>query len=345
MKERSDNMGNSNSIGANLSVQLNQGQVICGGSKLRGTIYLSVEKDSVSADSLNVKFYGLESTQVYVSGGESSTRYNEQHQIIGVEYVLSRFGGQVNRGRYEYPFEITLPIGLPGKQGNIYNGTVKNTYHHWFVVEYFLEARLHRHGMMKWDVKNSQEIFMSDPPYYSTKIPSFMEPITQRVLFCGCHKTGTMTLQANVDSTNVFINDKFQIEFAVRNDSTSKVVAIEISVIETAHFSARRYHHNYSSIIHSQRITNCSEYNNIPKSDSSIDSLRKAVKVIEVNIPYLRSRLPSRHDYYGITPEVRPSYNGRLGIDNPEVLSYNLQTAHFFHLMHRFSIRIYTYGI
>jgi hypothetical protein len=42
-----------NSIGANLSVQLNQDQLICGGSKLKGTIYLDIGKDSISADSLN----------------------------------------------------------------------------------------------------------------------------------------------------------------------------------------------------------------------------------------------------------------------------------------------------
>jgi hypothetical protein len=83
--------------------------------------------------------------------------------------VLYRFNGQVNKGRYEYPFEITLPVCLLGKQGfkqpSFRDGFLQRQQPDFFVIEYFLEARLHRYGMMKWDVKNAQEILLSDPPY------------------------------------------------------------------------------------------------------------------------------------------------------------------------------------
>jgi hypothetical protein len=86
-----------------------------------------------------------------------------------------------------------------------------------FVIEYFLESTLRRQGIMTWDVKNSQEILLSDAPYYTVRTPSFMEPITRPVSFC-CYRTGTMTLLANVDSINVSNNDIIQIEYAIRND-------------------------------------------------------------------------------------------------------------------------------
>jgi hypothetical protein len=191
-----ENMGNGQS-GAQVSVQLNQdGGLICGGSKLSGTVYLNVEKDSITADSLNVKFYGHEATQVqyqesYVgSDGKSNRRtvtVRELHQLVCVDYVLCKnyTNSVVLKGRYEYPFEITLPDFLPGKQGQKYGGN-------WFVIEYFLEARLHRSGMLTFDVKNSQEILLSDKPFESIeKTPSFIEPICRPVYFFCCYKTGT----------------------------------------------------------------------------------------------------------------------------------------------------------
>jgi hypothetical protein len=211
-----------NSIGANVSVQLNQDKEVCGGSTLGGTIYLDVEKDSISADSLNVRFYGHESTQITRATNNGDQINLAKHELVCLDYVLYSFNGEVNRGRYEYPFEITLPIGLPGKQGfkqPTSDLTMFQKRPDFFVIEYFVEGSLRRSGMLTWDVKNSQEILLlSDPPYYKVKTPSFIEPITRPVSFCGCYRTGTVTLLANVDSMNLFINDKIHIEYAIRNE-------------------------------------------------------------------------------------------------------------------------------
>jgi hypothetical protein len=264
-------MGNAQSIGAYLSVQLNhdQNQVVSGGSRLSGIVYLEIIKDSVAADSLDVKFYGHENTQILVSGGEGGAYpIQDKHELICLNYVLCRFNnGEVKRGRYEFPFKILLPVGLPGKQGVKPRGNSGTGY--WFVIEYFLEARLHRNGITQWDVKNSLEIFLQDPPYYSSpKIPSCITPVSESVLFCCCYKTGTMTLLANVDSTNVFVNDLFNVEYAVRNDSTSKVEKILIRVKELHLFRAKSsmlfqnyVEHFESTIIHTQRIEGRCEIN------------------------------------------------------------------------------------
>jgi hypothetical protein len=304
-----------NSIGANISVQLNQDQAIYGGSKLTGTIYLNVDKEYISADSLNVKFYGREVCQVEIRDGENGViGETAQSELICLDFVLHRFNGRALKGRFEFPFEFVLPAGLPGKQGvrgrklmswGAYDGN-------WLLVEYFLEARLHRNGFMVSDIKNSREILLSDPPYYSTKIPSFMEPISLPVFFCKCYKTGTMTLLANVDTINVFVNEMLQIEFAVRNDSTSKVQAVEVTVKAIHQFAVplrgydltmqfmggSRTHatYNTTSNVLFQRIASTGAPNEFRMPDSNVDSLSKLLKVTSGNIP-----------------NIRPSYNGHFG--------------------------------
>lgn len=188
----------------------------------------------------------------------------------------------------------------------------------WFVIEYFLEARLHRKGMMTWDVKNSQEILLSDKPHYSTqKIPSFIEPISRPVYFCCCHKTGTMTLLANVDTTNVFVNDVLQIEYAARNDSTSSVKGFKISVQRTEHFHAHGHGAFKSTTIYQQQIESKSELLDKKFPDSSVESLRRAVQTIGVKIPDER---PSYHGYLGnVSYVVEVRIQTPMCSMNPEV--------------------------
>jgi hypothetical protein len=245
-------MGNSTSSNeANFSFTLNQEDLFNGGSQLHGTLYLNIDKDSISADNLNLKFYGLESTSIEYEvnvGEDTSTRHEKKdYQLICIDCVLFRFNGQATRGRYAYPFSFNLPVGLPGSQGSRIIGNC-------FFIEYFLEAKLHRNGMMVWDCKKTLDIVIKDPPYYSTKIPSALEPISKPVYFCGCFKTGTMTLIANIDSTNVFTDEIFQIDYIVQNNSSSKVLFIEIDVREIHHFRADIRSYNKTSTVHKQRI-------------------------------------------------------------------------------------------
>jgi hypothetical protein len=106
-----------------------------------------------------------------------------------------------------------------------------------------------------------------------------------------------MTLLANIDSIDVFMNDTLRIEYAVRNDSTtSRVNAIQITVRENQTFCATSYKRTLSSIICSERINSSREFEDLHFLDSNIETLRKAVRIFE-----------------GSIPNGRPSYNGILG--------------------------------
>jgi hypothetical protein len=147
--------------------------------------------------------------------------------------------------------------------------------------------------MMEFDVKCSKEILIADKPYKNVqKTPSFIEPISQPVYFFCCFKTGSMTLLANVETTNVFMNDKLQIGYAVRNNSTSRLKAIKISVRKIQNFHAGKHNCGQSSIIYETRF----EDNKGLHTDANIEPLSNGVRIIEANIP-----------------NNCPSYNGHLG--------------------------------
>ena len=124
-----------NSSGAYLGIQINNNQGdICSGKSIVGKFFLDVRKDNVLADSLNIVFIGTEKTKVEYEESESYTEHDsegkvvtktrsitrhayESSEFLRIECVVARFNGQVERGRYEFPYEILVPKGLPGKQG------------------------------------------------------------------------------------------------------------------------------------------------------------------------------------------------------------------------------------
>jgi hypothetical protein len=292
-----------NSLGANLSVQLDQKGPVAGGSKLTGRIYINVEKE-IPADSIVVKFSGHEKTQC-VSGGATAAITSDKHKLVSINHVLHHFdNGRANEGQYEYPFEIIIPTGLPGKLG-VVRDKDKVFKRPWFVIEYFLEARLYREGISnKNTVRNSHEIFLSDPVNFWNKTPSFNEPIT-RPLFSCCFKTGQMTLLANVDSTNILMDDKFQIEYAIRNESSAKVQKINIKVKEIREHKTGNTVRYESSILQEQeipeqKIQNSTGSNFVNISVSNVDFLRNAIKSETVQVSsvfpsYLGQLIQIRH--------------------------------------------------
>lgn len=314
-------MGNTSfmSTGAFVAVQLDQqGKSICGGSKLRGSVFLSVAKDSVSADSLNVKFYGREATCVQYTvtvddgEGKSHTETRSAHddrEIISIELVLCTYPGSIRKGTYEYPFEITLPVGLPGKHG-------LRGHSNWFVVEYFFEAKLHRHGMLTWDVKNAQEVLLADQPYIDYKTPSYVEPSRIPVYFMCCFNTGTMTLVANVDSTNVCVEDRVNIRYALHNESTTKIKALEVRVDMTERFSAGGHTHASTRAIFKQRV-DASQLEGVAPVTNRGDSSTAPVSVALIS-EFLRKEMDS-HSVSGVLMADRPSYRGMLGSISFEV--------------------------
>jgi len=248
-----------------IQVDNNYGE-ICSGGTIRGTVYLDVQKDSVTADSLNIALIGEEHTkvsyQVEVPYTEKDSEGKDVHKtrtvtehaydkafIINIDRILSVCGGQVRNGRYQYPFEIQVPTGLPGRQGS-----QDNSRSDYYCIEYHLEARLHRNGVFEWDVKNRVEILMNDQPFPYERTPLYVEPSVRNISFLCCIPSGTMTLGVKMDSSQVAATDSLRLSYEVINKSTSRIKALEVHVDEFVSFRARGHSRVQSGRLFTQRI-------------------------------------------------------------------------------------------
>jgi Arrestin (or S-antigen), N-terminal domain len=166
-------MGNS----AFIVIQIENNGSNCAGETLKGRILLDVRKAFLANDFL-FRFYGNERTAVRINkGSEYSVTKTDKVIIFSQEVVLHRFlGGSVSPGRYEFPFEVAIPKGLPGSQSYSSHGD-------FFRISYHCEAKLHRPDQLAWTVKNSCEVLLNDEPYVSIPTPMFLGPITTKVTY------------------------------------------------------------------------------------------------------------------------------------------------------------------
>lgn len=218
-------MGNAPS-GAVAAVQIDHPGTNYGGSNLRGRVYLEVQKPSISAYSLNIRFYGREYYRRRAQRKHVPLLTESEH-FYEVKYMLCSYNGVIEQGKYVYPFEIKLPMGIPGTQR-----THIHPLH--YEIEYHLEVRLHIHGKnpMHGDIQNSMEVLLLDPPHNQLPTPVVCPILTVPVLnFMGCFlRSGTMSLAIKVDSNTVVASERFRVYYAVSNQSSCQVKAVVFSV-------------------------------------------------------------------------------------------------------------------
>jgi hypothetical protein len=131
-------MGNGSS--AYIVIEFENSGNICAGGALKGRLLLDVRK-TISADYLMFRFYGHEKTVVgytvqvpyyetvtVMVGDQYQTRqeqrFRTEHRtaygsvnIFSAEVILHTFReGSIAQGQYSFPFEVSIPRGLPGSQ-------------------------------------------------------------------------------------------------------------------------------------------------------------------------------------------------------------------------------------
>jgi len=228
-------MGNQTSIvdmfsGASVNISLDDSCGVCfGGSLLRGNVSLTVNKNSISADSLVVNFFGRE--QIVDNGGDSIDLVCTEKNF-NIELMLCNFGGTVVQGRYEFPFELSLPPIINGKKSF-------NIGSYDYSIDYHLEANLQRNSALAFYVKKSIEVLIADAPYRGIPTPIFLTPKPTPVRFLSIN-SGTLTLWANLDSNNVCIYETFRLSYEIRNDSNCRIKALVVKVNEVQTFSVKR---------------------------------------------------------------------------------------------------------
>lgn len=322
------------SSSAAIAVQLDQSGPVHGGGHLSGKVYLSIPKDAYTADTLNLKFFGQESTCVHYQESESYTDSDGNSQtrsvtrsaydscpIVVMDISLASFpNGRVERGRYEFPFVLTLPFGLPGKQGTKSNGS-------YYVIEYFVEARLHRPGWLKWDVVNHQEVFLMDPPQASVQTPSFNAPVTTPVFFCCCFNQGNMSLLSNVNDTNIGVGEPLKIDYSIYNQSSASIKAIEIKLDQSMSWYARGHSEHSSTTLYKNRIEaasldgidRVSKDNQKPllRGEGLFEEMNRHLSHVQFTVPACRSTVAGKLGTVRHIVTVR--IITKMCVDNPQL--------------------------
>eukprot|EP00601_Ochromonadales_sp_CCMP2298_P025815 CAMPEP_0173284364 /NCGR_PEP_ID=MMETSP1143-20121109/7984_1 /TAXON_ID=483371 /ORGANISM="non described non described, Strain CCMP2298" /LENGTH=445 /DNA_ID=CAMNT_0014222337 /DNA_START=247 /DNA_END=1581 /DNA_ORIENTATION=+ len=157
--------------------------------------------------------------------------------------------GVIERGQNEYPISFFVPHGSPASMvigcylGD--SGSVSYTLHVW----------LDRPGAMRWDVKNEIQITITVPAPMQQSIPYWIEPADVEIKTCSCFSRGNVLAGAVVESAVVSKGSTVWVNYALENQSTSRVKAIEITLHQFARFLAEGYHGGSPVVVFHIRMT------------------------------------------------------------------------------------------
>ncbi len=266
------------------------------GSQCNGRIYLSVNKDFVPCHALRLRFKGHESAQVHhhhdSSYSEDERSHHHDHQedhyetntcvILEQDHILHTCTSPAlaqtgvttgfQRGQYEFPFQFTIPHGLPSsmhfRSGESY-----------CQVQYELVAYLQQSnsgGFMNTFQRNHGSkcpiIVYSNLNFTMTgnEIPS---PIhfpseTHRINFWCCLNRGQMRLEAQLkpesDSTpatdfnarvpTLLPNIPYTLTCQASNESTVPVKSIRIELVEQISFKPKYREERGCNVIVKQSV-------------------------------------------------------------------------------------------
>lgn len=230
-------MGTGNSK-ASIAIQVNS-LVLIPGNMVHGKIYLHVNADKVDGEQLVVRLTGCEFAQVRWtttskdSDGNSHTHHHSHHTtstFLDMPYVLSTIpNGCFLKGQYEFPFQFMVPPGvIPSMQASVGGDHGGDC-----CVYYKLEARLHRKGWLKWDVKNHIHLQVLATPLPFTSFPAYIPPQEKDIHLCCCYKRGTATVGMHTPSALMAPGENFSLSYVLQNNSHTRVKAIEITLVET----------------------------------------------------------------------------------------------------------------
>ena len=114
------------------------------------------------------------------SGKDRKTTTKHHHayahrKLVSIDVPIAQFqAGQIQPGRYEFPFTAQLPGNLPSTMyASGGGGDCK--------IHYGVKAQLHRPGYLKWEIKSSCPFKLSSTPLPPVAFPAFVEPVEKSV--------------------------------------------------------------------------------------------------------------------------------------------------------------------
>lgn len=192
-----------------------------------------------SADELKLQMVGQTKTTViyYTGSGDNRQRRTakETKDSFSYDVQLASFGGKAASGVHNFPFSMTLPVGLPPSMkvrceispkvlyifvfGGTYDDTRTSSYVAILIqltvcceppgclsqetsgrsscsMRYSFNAHLHRLGLLTFDAKHSSVLtVLGTPQQAGPAVPVMAGPVTQPVKYLWCFSRGRSAMR------------------------------------------------------------------------------------------------------------------------------------------------------
>ena len=231
-----------------LGISLSE-EVVTAGDPISGTVYCQIAEE-IDAECLVITIFGTEYSKVVwheTHGSGDNRKRVRRHRthtrpLLHIDVPLATFPTRkLVPGRYEFPFSLVLPTGLPSSMYCRSEGNCK--------ILYGIKAKLTRPGTFSWSIKTSRPLVVSAMRLPPQPVPVFVEPDTQKVKFCCCINRGSMTLGTTLDDAAIGRGETMGVGVACKNDSTSPIQGIRITVVEQVVWHAGGRHNSRSRTI------------------------------------------------------------------------------------------------
>eukprot|EP00904_Undaria_pinnatifida_P000771 jgi/Undpi1/10695/HiC_scaffold_29.g13143.m1 len=219
-------------MGIKVFISLERQECVAG-DVVEGLVQVEVpasKTEGISAERLTLRLVGLAKTRVKCESGsgknKSETVYNDGDEFLSYNIQLASFGGTARPGSHSFPFSVMLPPDLPASMKESYfNGECS--------VAYTFEARLHRPGLLKFNVTAKSDLkVLGKPQEVVAAAPVLVGPETERVKACCCFNKGSMSIGFEADRSVVAVNECLGLTIIARNDSSTIVKNMHVEILQ-----------------------------------------------------------------------------------------------------------------
>jgi hypothetical protein len=260
-------MGQTNSVGSLVIVLDNDNtNKFYPGDEISGKIYLAIMSEKIEAETLILQLAGQEFTVARWQEADTNNKHSfvETSTCVFMEtsYNIMKIPeGFMKEGEYEFPFHLTLPFGIPPSLEVHLSGNNGGECR----IEYYLDVKFHHSLFTTADIHHKYDLCIlpsppySPPPLSSThilSIPAYLAPESQRLHTCFCFPRGNMTISLLLPSSFLSSNDAFTVSYLIQNNSSVKVKAVEISIMEQIKWSVGKRHRTVNKSLFHSRLEN-----------------------------------------------------------------------------------------
>ena len=223
---------------ATIVVALDNREIVAG-TTLSGKIYLNIHKDVSDFTSVHITICGSELSKITKKGmtrnDASKQKYKaaSEFNFLNAAYPLCEIDGTMGKGNYEFPFQCRIPKDVPCSM------SCTNSKNDHCEIRYFVDARLHRKGFLKWNVSHQCDFVVVSAPMMHPPSNTYIGPGSTPITTLSCFKWGSIICGANL-SQNIFTpNAIIAAHHIVLNRSTAQIYRIVMTFLEKVHWKAR----------------------------------------------------------------------------------------------------------